>query len=84
LGDYVCTTYKESSNFTTVTNLSFQPPSVTIHCLTMDSEQLLSNLSFIEPQSYNQAVLHPGRQATMNKELQALEDTKTWEIVPLP
>jgi len=50
----------------------------------MDSEQLLSNLSFIEPQSYNQAVLHPGRQATMNKELQALEDTKTWEIVPLP
>lgn len=37
-----------------------------------------------EPKSYREAVLHPGRQLAMAKELDALESNGTWEVVPLP
>jgi len=45
---------------------------------------MLTNLDFTEPQTFDQAASHPGWHAAMQKELQALADTKTWEIVPLP
>jgi len=52
--------------------------------LSTTSQKFLASLDFVEPQTYDQAVLHPGWQAAMNTELQALSDTNTWTIVSLP
>jgi len=54
------------------------------HCLSSHSQQLLLNLDYTEPSSYDEAILHPGWQEAMNKEFQALFDTHTWEITSLP
>jgi len=84
LQDYVHSAHAEPSCFSTLTNLSMQPPILSSHCLSSTSQQLLDRLNFTEPQSYAEAVLHPDWQVAMNKELQALQDTKTWDIVSLP
>ena len=57
---------------------------MSVHCLSSISQQFLKNLDFTKPQSYEQAATHSSWQEAMNKELQALHDTRTWEIVPLP
>ena len=41
-------------------------------------------MEFTESQSYEHAATHSAWQEAMNKELQALHDIRTWEIVPLP
>ena len=50
----------------------------------MESQQLLQQLAFHEPGSFEEAVVHPGWKAAMDIELQALDATRTWDIVPLP
>ena len=84
LKDYVRTAQSTSAYFATLTNLSYQPPMLPLHCLHSHSQQLIANLDFKEPTSYEEAVSHPSWQDAMSKELQALEDTKTWSIVSLP
>jgi len=54
------------------------------YCHASNNQHLLARLNFPEPQTYDQAASHPGWQQAMHQELQALEQTKTWEIVPLP
>jgi len=44
----------------------------------------LERLNHTEPTSYYQAVQHPSWQAAMDQELQALQQTHTWDVVPLP
>ena len=39
---------------------------------------------FHEPSSFEEAVNRPGWKTAMDTELQALDATKTWDIVPLP
>jgi len=68
----------------TLTNLDFQPLSLTAQSLHEDSHQFLQHLDFHEPSIFEEAVAHPGWQSAMNTELQALEATKTWDIVSLP
>ena len=41
-------------------------------------------MDFVEPHTFSQAASHPGWQDAMHKELQALLETDTWSIVPLP
>ena len=68
---------------TTLTNIDFQPLSMTTQCLHIESQQLLHQFDFHEPSSFEEAAVNPGWTA-MDTELQALEATKTWDIVPLP
>jgi len=84
LNDYLCTAYTDSHCMATITNLDFQPLSLTTQSLHEDSQQLVQNLDFHEPSSFEEAVAHPGWQTAMKAELQALEATKTWDIVSLP
>jgi len=70
--------------FATLTNLSLQPPSVPSHCLSSDSQLFGERLNFTKPENYEQAVQHPSWQEAMDKELQALHLTLTWDIVSLP
>jgi len=84
LADYMLAAQITPSCFTTLTNLSFQPPLMPVNCLHSASQQLLANLDFTEPQSYEEAALHPGWQKAMEQELQALHHTQTWTIVSLP
>jgi len=53
-------------------------------CLSSSSQQLFAKLSYTKPQSYVEALRHPAWQEAMQQELQALHDTKTWDIVSLP
>ena len=46
---------------------------------TQAQDQMIS-----EPQTYEEASQHPGWQQAMQKEIQALIDNDTWEIVSLP
>ena len=39
---------------------------------------------YVEPRSYNKALLNPQWVEAMNRELKALDDNETWEIVSLP
>jgi len=41
-------------------------------------------LNHTEPTSYDQAVQHPNWQAAIDQELQALQQSHTWDIVSLP
>jgi len=84
LQDYVCTAHSEGHCMVTLTNLDFQPLSLTAQHLHEDSQQFLQHLDFHEPNSFEEAVAHPGWQSAMNTELQALETNKTWDIVSLP
>ena len=77
LNDYVCMSYNESSCFSTLINLSFQPPSISFHSLSSHSQQLLKNLHISEPSTYKEAALSHGWQAAMDQELQALALTHT-------
>ena len=69
--------HSQSFCFTTLTNLSFQPPLLPLHCLHSSSQKFLTNLSFSEPKTYEEAVSHHSWQEAMSKELQALQDTNT-------
>jgi len=84
LDNYVHSTYTEPSCFATLTNLCLEPPTMSAKCLTSNSLQLLERLNCTKPQCYEEAVIHPGWQEAISKELQALTDTKTWEIISLP
>ena len=84
LTDYVCISHNESSCFSTLTNLSLQPPTISFHSLSSHSQQLLENLHISEPSTYEEAAHSPGWQAAMEQELQALAATRTWDIVSLP
>jgi len=84
LDDYVHSALTEPLCFSTLTNLTLQPPTFSSLCLHSSSQQVLDRLSYTEPQSYTEAILHPAWQVAMDQELQALQDTKTWDIVFFP
>ena len=70
--------------FATLTNLSFHPPCLPSHCLTTDSQSVLTSTHYSEPTFYEEAVQHPHWQEAMDQELRALQLTHTWDIVSLP
>ena len=85
LQDYVLCSHSASSHcLATTTNFCLPPSSLPFTCLAAPSQQLLSNLDFTEPCSYDEAITHTGWKDAMNKEFQALLDNHTWDIVPLP
>ena len=51
--------------------------------MTQDQTQTTGQ-ELVEPQTYAEASQHPGWQQAMHKEIQALLDNNTWEIVSLP
>ena len=57
---------------------------MTAQCLHIESQQLLHHLDFHQPSSFEEDVVHPGWKTAMDTKLQALEATKTWNIVPFP
>ena len=52
LHDYVCTAHTESHYMTTLTNFCFQPLSMLAHSLNVESQQLLHQLDFHKPSSF--------------------------------
>lgn len=85
LEDYVCSTVHlaDVSNFCFLS--SVQTPSFSFNALSSPNQHFLNSLSHIhEPNSYSQAVLHPGWQDAMAKELDALLVNNTWNVVRLP
>ena len=60
LNHYVCIAHTASSCFTTLTNLWLQPPSMPIHYLSSNSQQLRERLDFTEPHTFKQASSHRG------------------------
>ncbi|XP_070020488.1 uncharacterized mitochondrial protein AtMg00820-like [Nicotiana sylvestris] len=85
LKDYIC----NALQLTDVSNSCFLTP-VTPTCISFSglsstNQNMLNTLSNIqEPTDYLQATHHPGWQEAMNKEIEALELNKTWEVVELP
>jgi len=77
LQDYKCSASTDPYYFPTLTSLSLQPPTFPVHYLTTASQNFLANLDFTEPQTYEEATAHPGWQAAMEAELQALKATGT-------
>lgn len=69
---------KQAMCFSTLTNLCIQSYT-TLVAQTMVTEDLVK-----EPRNFVEAVLHPGWKATMDKEIQALIDNNTWDVVSLP
>ena len=60
LQDYIYSATTESSCFSTLTNLSLQPPTIPVHCLSTASQNLLANLDFTGPQTFEEAISHRG------------------------
>jgi len=84
LEDYVHLVNTTPFCFATLTDISMQPPTMLSLCLSSDSQLLLDRLNFHEPHTYDEAVQHPDWQEAMDKELQALQTTHTWDIVSFP
>ncbi|KAL5547873.1 hypothetical protein UlMin_003104 [Ulmus minor] len=54
-------------------------------CFSSSYRSFLANITVhSEPQSYAQAILEPHWQKAMKTELEALQDNRTWDLVPLP
>jgi len=82
LQDYVCcSSASENVQFccSTLTNLCVFPSHEVVTVAAASSTQTLK-----EPSSYTEAASDQGWQAAMDKELSALLDNNTWEIVSLP
>ncbi|KAH0777828.1 hypothetical protein KY290_009239 [Solanum tuberosum] len=66
------------------------PPCLPIYsfyfsALTQDNQRLVTSICQIqEPNSYHQAIQHPGWQSAMEQEFTALDSNHTWDVVPLP
>lgn len=69
--------FKESENL----NMMKLKKSETAHDLT--KLYALGSIEPSEPKSYEEAVRDPGWQKSMEEEIQALEDNKTWIVVPI-
>ena len=80
LQDYVCCSHTtgHTSCFSTLTNLCL-PVSLAAEVQVPTADHMVT-----EPQTYREACTHPGWQLAMDKEIQALIDNNTWEIVSLP
>jgi len=85
LQDYIC----NSVYLSKMSDLCFSsPPPVcplAFSALSPANQAYITSLSYIqEPVSFSQAVLYPGWQDAMTKELEALITNDTWEVVSLP
>ena len=83
LQDYVCCTshlHDQHFCFSTITNMCV-PAAATS---TAQESFLEQDSLILEPQTYEEACQHSGWQLAMEKEIQALMDNHTWDIVPLP
>jgi len=81
LQDYVCCTpsiQDPSFCFSTVTNLSIPD------AFLFSAQESCQDHLITEPTTYAEASQHSGWQLAMNKEIQALIDNDTWEVVSLP
>lgn len=78
LTDYICNT---SNSKSTKHWCNF----ITLNSLPKSHITLLAHQSLIkEPTCYQEASTNPLWIEAMNKEIQALEENQTWELVPLP
>ncbi|XP_075083572.1 uncharacterized protein LOC142167307 [Nicotiana tabacum] len=85
LMDYICNVlqliYVSNSCFLT----PVIPICISFSGLSSTNQHMLNTLSTVqEPTNYLQATHHPEWQEAMDKEIEALELNKTWEIVELP
>lgn len=79
--DYACTSLgltEEAMCFSTLTNLCIQSD-ITSAAQTMMTAELVK-----EPKSFAEASLHSGWRTAVDKEIQALIDNNTWDVVSLP
>lgn len=75
LQDYHCKT-KETAHWCNI---------IQFHALSCMHKQIAkAHSEYIEPQSYHEACNNPKWVDAMHKELQALAQNHTWEVVPLP
>jgi len=85
LQEYVCNSVFLTDLTNSCFNAPIQPMVLPFTALSPINQSILNSTSYlVEPTSYSQASLHPGWQEAMEKELEALELNKTWEVVPLP
>lgn len=82
LVDYQCNSAFDCphtvTEFTATHHISSSELSPSAHVLSHNLQ------TFVKPSSYKEADSIPEWQAAMNKELDALKDTNTWVITPLP
>ena len=69
-------TIAPSSNFLVLSALLSSPKLCFDVLISFDSDS--------EPQNFLEATVHPGWQATMDWEMQAIYDNHTWNLVPFP
>ena len=79
LQDYACTIFAPSAPYDLTKCLTYShlEPSYQTYLLTV-------GFSPQEPQSFSQAVQDPLLRAAMDKEIQALENNHTWDVIALP
>ncbi|XP_075082891.1 uncharacterized protein LOC142166919 [Nicotiana tabacum] len=82
LSHYIC----DASYSVISPNLPFTPfHSYSFSALSQPNQQFVNSIwQIFEPNSYQEAAIHPGWQAAMAKELEALESNCTWEVVQIP
>ncbi|XP_059294865.1 uncharacterized protein LOC132047909 [Lycium ferocissimum] len=85
LEDYICNSVRLSNVSDACFSSSISSPPFAFSALSNANQEYINSLSQIkEPSTFSQAILYPGWQDAMTKELEALISNDTWEVVTLP